>query len=505
MIRRIVIAFALSGALGFSSSSQAKLRFESRTLTVAGVVLAVTTGDIDGNGEPDLVVSHARGAGPRTTKFLSIFLRKTDGFAARPDITVHTPKNAALFDVGDAFGDPADELLFLAADGVYAMPIVRGRPGRPTRVIEAAVLVGAPEEDDLVSWDFLRTVGARDAVVVPTARALEIYRRDRALWKLESSVQVDLQSFYRAGAAAGRQRSRRGGSRGFALEVTTIVPALAFVEQTGDAHTDLVATYRDRVAVYPGRADGTITATASHHRWLRLLTPEELQSRDTYLEVKVLDLDGDGIADISATKVGGGITNLTTETQLFRGVRGGGFEQAPAQRFTDDGFASLIEYRDLDGDGRVEMIHPYSAVSILALSRVLLSSQLALDIRIRRPDKKSGIFERTPGGLFDTLLGFDFSVGGSLRGAYPVFGGDFDGDGRQDVVVSRSKQSMQVRHGDAAEFFREDGAHELSAPATPHTSLIERGGNNPPDILLAYPNRPDQIGKLIVFHARREP
>jgi hypothetical protein len=488
------------------------VKFTRQELNVPGGILWMSTGDLDGDQKTDLVLSYRRGSGPRSQRFMAVFFRGEKGYAQQPDVAIAAPKNAGIFDVGDAFGDAKDELIYLAPDGVYAQTFVDRKPSNPTRVLTTPSLISSPEEDDLVVWDFLRTPARGEApiMVVPGRSDLRIFKREGETWKPWSKVDIDQYSSYDAEIYTFR-RDRRGGSSGrpYAFRATTVVPLLDFIDQTGDGEMDLVTSYEDRVAVHPMLEDGTISARALQQMWFSVRSPNELETRDAGVSTTIVDLDRDGIADACVQKIAGGITTLATETHLYRGIKGGGFESKPAQSFKDEGFASLAGFVDVDGDGILEMLHPISSVSIVAISQMMLSKELSLGIRIRRASSEKPLFfEKKEVQKLDTLFGLDLTVGATLRGAAPIFGYDFDGDGLKDVITSQGGDKMVLHRGirKGNDIFQEEGHVTLSAPGTSTTIPIHpdvaKAGR--PDLLLYYVDRADLAGKMYLFTVERD-
>lgn len=502
---RIVVSM-VAASLVLATTAQAK--FSRQTLDVPGSVLWVDTGDLNGDQRTDLVVSHRRGAGPATGRFLAVFFRTDKGYGRRPDVTFPVPQNAAAFDLGDAFGDAQDEIVYLTSSGVFAQAFKDGKPQNLTRIITSPTLVLEPEEEDIVAWDFLRKIGDKPAAVLPGRRAVRLFAREGEAWKKWAELRIEKFSYYDAETSTYR-RSGRGGRSGrpYAFRVTTIVPNLDFVEQTGDGRIDLVTHYEDRLEVYPGTEGGGFAERPAHRAWFRMRTPAELESRDTEVSAEIVDFDGDGIADLCLTKIGGGVTTLATEVRLHKGLKGGGFSPKPTQKFVDDGFASLVRFIDVDGDGKREMLHPHAEVSIMSMSSAMLSSKLSLDIRIRRPDPEGPLFARSPTQTLETSYGLDLTVGAALRGTAPIFGHDFDGDGRRDVILAQGGDEMRLHRGlkGRSELFEEEGRIKLSAPGTSTTLALSprTDRTEPPDLLLYYVARKSLGGRLYVFRNER--
>jgi hypothetical protein len=479
--------------------------FTKQELEVPGRTLWVNTGDLDGDTLTDLIVSYKRGSGPKTSRFLAIFFRGKDGYSPRPDVAFAPIGNAGMFDIGDSNGDGVDEILYLSQGGVYAQHFVSRKPAPPAKLINASTIVSSPEEEDFPAWDFVRNVpGMGRLIVIPSRTRLHLFVPDADAWKKLCSVELEQYSFYDTETGTFR-RSSQGGSTGrpYSIRVTTVIPNLDFLEQTGDGKVDLVTNYDDRVAVFPQLEDGTISAKPSHKQWMKVLTEEELENRDTFVSSHVQDIDGDGIADLAITKIGGGITTLASEVRIYRGRKGGGFETKPAQVFADEGFGALNRFVDVDGDGRLEMVHPHAEVSIVTISSAMLSSSLGLDVRIRRSAPAPAFFQVKPAQTLDTSFGLDLSVGASLRGSAPIFGHDFDGDGIRDAILSDGGEKMALHRGKKGgdELFDDDGTITLAAEGSNTTEVLNPSikGDSKPDVLVYYVNRKGKSGRILVF------
>lgn len=500
---------AIAALCALPATAFAKVDFTRQEMKVPGAILWTTTGDFDGDGKTDLVTSYRRGNGPRANRYLAVFFQGDSGFGPKPDLAFQAPRAAAVFDVGDALSSPGEELVYMMSDGIYAQSFADRKTGTPVKIIKTPTIVSVPEEEDLVNFDFLRSFGPGEpeTMIVLTHGPVKLYRRDGDEWKSWSTVAVAALSYYDT-ERYGYRASRRGGSSGrpYSFSATTIIPTLTFTEATGDGKIDLVTSFEDRVNIHAQLANGTLSSTPTASRWFELLTEREAAARDMDFGVDIVDFDGDGIADVSATKIGGGLMNMRTETRLYRGKKGGGYDAEPAQVFKDDGFGALISYADVDGDGKVEMIHPYSEVSIIGITRVMLSKELSLDFRFR---KRAGdaLFEKSPSQTVRAVLGLDFSVGGALRGAYPIFGLDVDGDAVPDAVLSAGSDGMNVFKGQRGkkDLVGDDPDFKISFQATrdtrPFMRTKERRG--PIDLLLIYTDHPELTGQILYLRNPR--
>lgn len=486
----------------------ARATFQKQTLKVPGRLLWLDHGDLNGDGWTDLVTSFGRGAGPEARRFLAVFFQRPKrGYPATPDLKFAAPRVAAMFAVADAVGDAAAELVYLGPLGAFAQPVSPSAPGKVTALVGRSTLLLGPEEGDLVRWRFVRSIDGKPTLLLPTARGLALYGRPPgdAKWTHKGQVRLDRLHFYDAETDHHR-RSPRGGRPGrpYALRITTILPVIDFSDHNADGRSDLVTTFEDRVSVFHQKADGTFPERPSVRRWFRLRTPEELETGDAEVFSQALDINGDRRTDVSLTKLVGGISSLRTETRIYLGAPTG-FSRAPAQVFKDPGFAAIVRYVDLDGDGRVEMLHPHANISLGAITKMLLAQRVDLSIRIRPFDRSKGGVFGAPRQELETSFGLDLSVGATLRGTAPLIGHDFDGDGRRDLIMSQGRGDRMVLHRGrrSGGGFEEEGRISLSTPGSHLTHVVPRQteGSTPQDIVVVYRGQPSRQGVMVVFRS----
>lgn len=489
--RPVALLFALVGVMS-PPAEAGRVGFEARTSKVPGQIVALEPGDLDGDGTQDLLVVYRRGSGTSARRFVGVFFGRATGFERGPDVAFSVPTEAAVFDVGDVDGQPGDEAVYLTESGVWAHGF-RGRKAEPPRrILGLLSLVGDPEEGDLPAWDFVRTLTATAAgsvVMVPGRRELRLFReQDGALVEF-CEVDISRRSYYSTGGPGGGRSS--GPGSGFSFQATTSIPHLSFVEATGDARVDLVTHRDDLFELHPGTADGCFSRSAVRRQQLRVRSAEEQRRGEASVSARVKDLDGDGIADVALTKVSGGLTNLRTEIRLHRGRAGGGFEARPVQVFQASGFGAFARFQDIDGDGRMEMVQPRAEVSIIGMTRVLLSSSFTVDVLIRRSSDRPGqVFTENPVQTLRTTFGLDFGSASGLLGSAPLFGHDFDGDGRLDLMLSKGKSEMGLHRGRTGpKPFEDRDRFGLEGPGSIATRVLTPGLGRRPEVLIWYPGR----------------
>jgi hypothetical protein len=213
--------------------------------------------------------------------------------------------------------------------------------------------------------------------------------------------------------------------------------------------------------IYRGSANGLITTTT------RLDSPDQKPSRLGYSLAGLGDFDGDGFDDLAATEID--YSALTGRLHVYRGGPGGISNMQQTTRVSTDGMglqfgASVACAGDMDRDGLPDLVVGSPAVSSTAGSptmHVLYGGSMD-EVVIQSTQAPGFAFEVEGGGDLDgdgysdvvvsandnvsvllggptRLLTMVTAVGASAQGANPrhaAFAGDLDGDGKGDFLVA---------------------------------------------------------------------
>ncbi len=250
------------------------------------------------------------------------------------------------------------------------------------------------------------------------------------------------------------------GDRTFSgLGATRVFLLPAVEDVTGDGILDLVAVeggIPPNVWIAEGRGGGRFAP----FRVLRLgCLPFGNGESPTVLS-HFGDLDGDGLPEAVLRREADAdrgqlkkVREPRWDYSFHRVGRGFEVERDPYLRFQVPGYASSggftgdePDFRDLDGDGRKDLVTLTLDFSVLQALRVLTTKRISIgvdfEVRAQQPD---GSFRKAPNKGLDEKLKFDLD---DLRvGRMAQFAGDFDGDGRIDFVHLGRGRTITVHLG----------------------------------------------------------
>jgi hypothetical protein len=272
-------------------------------------------------------------------------------------------------------------------------------------------------------------------------------------------------------------------------------PRVASVDDDGDGWRDLVATNRYVLSAFRGGALG-FPETPSRVRRFPAFPAEEERRADTNLLLPDLgDLDGDGDADLIVHRTVGTLTGSRAETKIHANSGGGADPLgAPVGTLTEDGGVATAVLDDLDGDGRPELLQSVLPFSIAQLLRILARGAAQMELRVHVFEGKTlapPVLRWSEG----VLLPFDFKSG-RVTALMPSFAGDWNGDGRRDLVYGDGDGNAHLRLSDAELRFGSDVAQIAFGVVGGETLAVDLDGDRLDELVVW--DTTDPAGRLRV-------
>jgi hypothetical protein len=290
-----------------------------------------------------------------------------------------------------------------------------------------------------------------------------------------------------------------------------IVPRLEVLDQNGDGRRDLLFFQRDSVAVFHARPQGDFAETPDLSQGFGLLSDEERLRGGFQIRGGAGDFNGDGRADLVFNKSSGGIASMTNELRMYLAGPKGRYPSKPDLAISSDGYGAFARTVDVDGDGKTDLVRPHVQMGILAMSQVLLTGRLDVEFQIHLA--RAGQPGPRPDFQLSSSFGVDFKSNQDLSGLYPIFGQDFDGDGRPDLVIGRAAggsgadpDRIEIRRGRPGGGFEDDALWSLALHGTRAVTVYRAVPDGLAGLLIWFPSvREREADVWVLRNAVRRP
>ncbi len=431
MLRELAAAGCLALFLATPALAQRADAFAVADLATRGRVLEVFAVR-DEPGRAWLAALSAEGMPPDEKSYVTLFPR---GEVAG-SVTIAVSSSVVALDLVDLAGGAGPELVLLEATRLRILD-ARGVGVRSIALEPPLPL--PPRTRALTRLDFVRRFGPGGAAqaLLPDVAGLRLVALESAAPPRLLPLPVT--------ALYGDPQPGPPVRAGF-FRSALLWPSVFIVDDDGDGVRDLVATTRFVLTAFRGGPAG-LAAKPSRVRRFPPFTFEEERRADTNLLLPDLaDLDGDGDADLIVHRTVGTLTGSRAETRIHANPGGGADPLAvPIGSLTVEGGVATAELADLDGDGRAELVQSVLPFGIAQLARILVRSQAELELRVYG-------FDTRPLGTpklrwsDEITLPFDFKAS-RVTTLFPEVDGDYNGDGRRDLVYGDGDGNAVIRLG----------------------------------------------------------
>lgn len=388
--------------------------------------------DLDGDSYPDLLVQSGRN--------IRVFLfDKARGFSREPQQTLRLEGPVFLWTLAALDGRKSPALFTAGARAIRAHPF-EGRafdPGGVDLVVHPSLFEDVPSEAPPLFLDFapdLDRDGRSEALLFQKDRIFVMRRHPggefRCIQKLP--LPVDAATVIQGGAA------------GHVIETLTL-PLLAFGDFNGDGRAD-IAYYRDEsLGIFRQGAGGAFSPAEKFD-----LAAEKHKRRGRFIRFEIPprigDVNGDGFLDVVLPYPSKG------RVHVYYGREGRtDFTAADDVIKIADGWSTGTYLEDLDGDGRPDLVA--GIVRKFGISegiQIFLSGRVDLELHIH-PMQAGGRFSKDPVQELRFSIPFTFQVtreSGAFDLSFrPNFKGDFNRDGRRDLLVAADDRTLKIYPG----------------------------------------------------------
>lgn len=476
--------------------------FSLSKLSVADELLDLSAEDLNADGLKDMLIVHRKGLPPDQTRWISIFLQTAaGGFSTAADQSWELDTAAAVLDIGDVAGDSGKEICYLTGEAVRYYPLNSTQYDlEPQTLFAASGLTVFPSKNRIPLINFIRDWNGdeRDEVGIVGFDGLAIHAPDAAgKFSAENKILVELTT------GMGRESDDTEDDFTAGLSARFTFPNVRLIDFDSDGSKDLIATTDERVIVYRQEADGRFTAQPTSDVRFDVRTQHEKIEGIADVETVVQDLNNDGYADAIVTKqTSKGLSNFRGVINIFWG-KPGGYGAVPDQVIISEGTASdraLI--RDVNGDGRKDLILPSIKISITSIIRWLITRSIPINFNIFLM-KESGVFSDQPDFTKEVKFKIDWS-GESDTQAMDL-DGDFNGDKRKDFVFATDEDILSVYLGveDGERLFSNKPVAEVNADAFGVLNTYDLNNDGYSDMVIHYPQAKERKGMVQVLMNQR--
>ncbi|MCP3918496.1 MAG: hypothetical protein GY711_23365 [bacterium] len=372
-------------ALALAAFAGEDVRYVDATIELEEDLLAWRFVDVTGDGKDELCLA-VGGTSGREVRVHEVAPHR---IATEPRYVVPVLDDVLAFTFADVRAEEGRELVFLTRTGAWSYsPTLEGYRGNIARLVESDLLYDVPDPRALPYWKYVLhgdTDGGFEHLLLPDRRSFSIWSpapdADGAdgpsTYVRKSSYAETVGAFQPARDPDGRTdgsdeerdddgplievdgpvdgkvllREDESGSDLLASGRSFSAPAVLDVD--GDGRDDMLRRRGKKIFVYIGTAAGLPAEPTRVEKF-----PEYLRRDSERLDLRVIDLDGDGDVDLLArwTQDSDGLENSKVTLQMLENDGTRLLPEKPIQLMRFEAAILRTEVTDVDQDGAPDLV-----------------------------------------------------------------------------------------------------------------------------------------------------
>lgn len=219
--------------------------------------------------------------------------------------------------------------------------------------------------------------------------------------------------------------------------------------------------------------------------------------RAGYISPLVEDVDGNGRADLMLTKMTGRLTDRRLVTSVYLN-RAGHLPAQPDIYIEHEGFATMLLAKNVNGDGKRDLLFLLVKIGVRNLIRNLLTDRAEVSLQVHLY-RDQGIYNSAPDWMRSFGYEIDMSDGVVLQGVWSNVEGDFDGDGKADLLVVGNDE-LAVYLATPGMLFARDLVARIPVQTSSHIIVRDLTDSRRADIVIWYrePSASQGVIKVLI-------
>lgn len=409
--------------------------FIQQEINVSGEILACRHADFNGDLLPDLALVVSETTGER---ILSIYLQRTSRrFPPTSSQRIVLSPTVNMIQALDIDNDGKSELFIIDRDGMWRFRFDDEQfNGRARHVISRQTLFAGGIHGPIMSEKFLFDVGGKISAFIPDADGFDLYSYEKD--KFVSNSLIPFQHYFTRQALPVKSFIRRPTVLSMSL------PKIVISDYNRDDLADIYLLWSDHLMIFPQNMQGGYTDES------RLEYDFSKYSRDNLCQSALIDFDRDGLLDLICCHSLGGLSDARTEIRFFGATQILNNDRVERHTINLTDICGNMMIDNFDGTGSVELVLPAIELGILTTVKNMISKKTDCHFLIY-PIDNLGRPSREPMHRRKATCRLNFENADPTGDFVLNWKGDYNNDGRLDLVVADGNQ-MMFYLGDAEEY-----------------------------------------------------